>query len=100
MIDAHCHLYSDKFEHDLDEVIRRAETYLSGIVISAVDMISLEKSLDIRRRYPDFIHVTAGIHPRKTAELNDGQRNQLWDAIEDVRSEIIAVGDSHTCIPV
>ncbi len=93
MIDAHCHLYSDKFEHDLDVVIRRAQKYLSGIVISAVDLHSLEKSLDIRRRYPDFIHVTAGIHPRNTAELDDDERRQLWRAIGCVRAKIIAVGE-------
>lgn len=93
MIDAHCHLYSDKFEHDLDAVIRRAEKNLSGIVISAVDLYSLEKSLDIRRRYPDFIHVTAGIHPRKTTEFDNDQRRRLWHAIGCVRSQIIAVGE-------
>jgi len=93
VIDAHCHLYSDKFEHDLDAVIRRAEKHLSGIVISAVDLYSLEKSLDIRRRYPGLIHVTAGIHPRKAAELSDSERIRLWDAFERVRAEIIGVGE-------
>lgn len=93
MIDAHCHLYSDKFKHDLDAVIRRAQKYLSGIVISAVDLHSLEKSLGICRRYPDFIYVTAGIHPRKTAELDDDERRQLWRAIGRVRAKIIAVGE-------
>jgi len=93
VIDAHCHLYSDKFEHDLDAVIRRAEKHLSGVVISAVDLQSLEKSLDIRRRYPGLIHVTAGIHPRKAAELDDSVRNRLWDAVERVRAEIIGVGE-------
>ena len=93
MIDSHCHLYSGKFEHDLDEVIQRAEKYLSGIIISAVDLNSLEISLNIRRSYPNFIHVTAGIHPRKTAELDENERRQLWRAIGCVRPEIVALGE-------
>ena len=65
MIDAHCHLYSDKYDHDLDAVIQRARVSLTAVVISAVDQDSLRKSLNIRSRYPDFIHVTAGVHPRR-----------------------------------
>ena len=93
MIDAHCHLYSDKYNHDLEKVIRQARERLSAIVVSAVDLESLGKSLDIRRRYPDFICVTAGIHPRKAAELDDEERRQFWQAVGRVRSEIVAVGE-------
>ncbi|MGD8382326.1 MAG: TatD family hydrolase, partial [Syntrophobacterales bacterium] len=70
MIDAHCHLYSDKYDHDLDAVIRRARKYLEAVVVSAVDPESLRKSLTIRKKHSDFIHVTAGVHPRNAATLN------------------------------
>ena len=93
MIDAHCHIYSDKFDHDVDEVIGRARERLSGIVVSAVDLQSLEKSLAIRRRHPDFIYVTAGIHPRTAAELDGKTRRQFWHAVGRVRSKIVALGE-------
>jgi TatD DNase family protein len=93
VIDAHCHLYSDKYNHDLDRVIRNARERLAAVVVSAVDSESLGKSLAIRRRHQDFIHVTAGIHPRKTAELGDEERRQFWHAVGRVRSEIVAVGE-------
>lgn len=93
MIDSHCHIYSDKYDHDLDEVIGRARERLSGIVVSAVDMESLEKSLAIRRRHPDFIYVTAGIHPRTAADLGDEARRRFWQAIGRVRNEIVALGE-------
>ena len=47
MIDAHCHLYSDKYNHDLEKVIRHARERLAAIVVSAVDLESLRKSLAI-----------------------------------------------------
>lgn len=93
MIDAHCHLYSNKFDEDLEAVIRRARKQLSAVIISAVDHESLKKSLTIRQRHPDFIYVTAGIHPRKTVEWSDDQLHQLWVAVERIRSDIVAVGE-------
>jgi TatD DNase family protein len=93
VIDAHCHLYSDKYNHDIEYVIRQARERLAAAVVSAVDLESLMKSLAIRRRHPNFIYVTAGIHPRKTAELGDEERRQFWNAVGRVRGEIVAVGE-------
>ena len=93
MIDAHCHLYSDKYDHDLDAVIQRAKKHLQAVIISAVDPESLQKSMSIRRQYPDFIHVTAGIHPRIAAKLNNSQLAQRWHKIKNVKEEIVAVGE-------
>lgn len=93
MIDAHCHLYSDKYHGDLHAVVQRAQEKLLGVVISAVDQGSLQKSLAIRRKYPDFIHVTAGIHPRTAAELTNQELANVWQAIRDVKEEIVALGE-------
>jgi TatD DNase family protein len=93
MIDAHCHLYSDKYQHDLHEVIQRAREKLQGVVISAVDQESLRISLAIRRKYPDFIKVTAGIHPRSAAKLSKEELTELWEAIRTVKEEIVALGE-------
>lgn len=93
MIDAHCHLYSDKYDHDLDAVIQQAQERLEAVVISAVDPESLKKSLTIRRKYPDFIHVTAGVHPRTAATLKKADLTDLWQAIKNVKEEIVAVGE-------
>jgi TatD DNase family protein len=93
MIDAHCHLYSDKYDHDLDAVIQRARKYLEGVVVSAVDPESLQKSLTIRRQHSDFIHVTAGVHPRTAATLKKEKLAQLWQTINNVKEEIVAVGE-------
>jgi TatD DNase family protein len=93
MIDAHCHLYSDKYDHDLDRVIQRAQKMLQAVIISAVDPESLQKSLAIRRNYSDFIHVTAGVHPRNAARLEKTDLAELWQTIYGVKEEIVAVGE-------
>ncbi len=93
MIDAHCHLYSDKYDQDREQVVQRAEARLSAVIISAVDQESLEKSLVIRRKHPEFIYVTAGLHPRGAADLTDKARQSLWQIIDRARHEIVAVGE-------
>jgi TatD DNase family protein len=93
MIDAHCHLYSDKYRDDLHEVVQRAQEKLQLVVISAVDQETLRKSLAIRRKYPDFIKVTAGVHPRSAAKLNKEELTELWQAIRTVKEEIVALGE-------
>jgi len=93
MIDAHCHLYSGKYDHDLPEVIQRAREKLQAVIISAVDLESLQKSLAIRRQYNDFIYLTAGVHPRNAAQLKKRELSELWQAIRSVKEEIVAVGE-------
>ena len=93
MIDAHCHLYSDKYDQDLDRVIQRAQKRLQAVIISAVDPESLQKSLAIRRNYSDFIHVTAGVHPRNAARLEKANLDELWQTIDSIKEEIVAVGE-------
>jgi TatD DNase family protein len=93
MIDAHTHLYSDKYDKDLESVINRARKRLTAVIISAVDSESLQKSLDIRHQHQDFIYVTAGIHPRTTAEINHEDLKQLLNTIDRVRRDIVALGE-------
>jgi TatD DNase family protein len=93
MIDAHCHLYSDKYHDDLHEVVQRAREKLQAVIISAVDLESLQKSLAIHKKYPDFIKVTAGIHPRHAAKLEKEELSEIWRAINSVQEEIVALGE-------
>ena len=93
MIDAHCHLASDKFDLDRDQVIARAQKRLRAVVVSATDRDSLRKSLSLRRRFPDFIYVTAGVYPRRAAELGNDELEELWEAIGAARTELVALGE-------
>lgn len=93
MIDAHCHLYSDKYDQDLNAVIQRARKYLEGVVVSAVDPESLQRSLTIRRQHSGFIHVTAGVHPRTAATLKTENLAQMWQTIKNIKEEIVAIGE-------
>jgi TatD DNase family protein len=93
VIDAHCHLASDKFDRDRERVIARARGRLGAVVVSATDRDSLRKSLSLRRRHPDFIYVTAGVYPRRSAEIGNDELEKLWEAIGAARGELVALGE-------
>lgn len=93
MMDAHCHLNSPKFSKDITEVIKRAKKEINGIVTSAVSIEGLLKSLELRKDYPDFIHVTAGIYPAHTANIGERELEEHINHIIELKKEIVAIGE-------
>ncbi|WP_086981930.1 TatD family hydrolase [Vibrio aphrogenes] len=64
MIDSHAHIYAKDFEHDLDDVIQRAqEVGISKILLPNIDLNSIEPMLATEARYPDICHSMMGLHP-------------------------------------
>ncbi len=63
LTDTHCHLYLNKFEHDLDEVLRRAvEAGIDSIYLPAIDWDSLAEMEKLEHPEITFYKM-AGIHP-------------------------------------
>lgn len=81
LIDTHCHLYSEEFAADIDDVIQRATVagvskfYLPGIDSQAIDaMIGLEKT------FPGKCIAMMGLHPCYVKEnyMDELQIVQDW----------------------
>ncbi|MHA6697512.1 TatD family hydrolase [Chryseobacterium sp. A301] len=64
MIDTHTHLYSEAFEQDRDQVIKRAqEVGVEKFYLPAIDSSTHESMLALEKRYPDSIYAMMGLHP-------------------------------------
>ena len=76
IIDTHSHIYYDKFNHDIDEVIKRAiDADIEKIICVAVDLYTSEKCLILSEKYP-IVYMTAGIHPHEAKNVpNDYLKN-------------------------
>jgi len=64
LIDSHCHLYSQEFKDDIDEVMQRAT--LEGVekfFLPAIDSSSLEAMLLMEEKYPGKCVAMMGLHP-------------------------------------
>lgn len=63
-IDTHTHLYSDRFESDRDEMIRR--TIAAGVeqlLLPNIDVASIGPMKTLAEAWPNNIHMMMGLHP-------------------------------------
>ena len=69
MVDTHCHLDSQSFENDLEQVIARAyEQNVAKIIIPGADIRTLPLAQNIAHTYPN-VYFAAGVHPNEIVEI-------------------------------
>ena len=62
--DTHTHLYSEAFNEDRHEMIKRAlETKVSRFFIPAIDSTYTESMLQLEKDYPENVFLMMGLHP-------------------------------------
>ena len=64
LIDTHCHLYSNDFESDRDEVIRRAKNVgVSKFYLPSIDSKVLDEMMKMEMDYMGECFAMMGLHP-------------------------------------
>lgn len=92
MIDTHSHIYSEDFDVDRAEAIRRArEVGVKHIILPNVDSETLPQMLALEAEYPGFCHASIGLHPTSVKE-NYIQELALIES-ELKRRDWIAIGE-------
>ncbi|SDM87235.1 TatD family hydrolase [Kriegella aquimaris] len=67
--DTHTHLYSEAFDGDRDEVIKKAiENGVERFFIPAIDSTYTQAMLDLEKAYPDNVFLMMGLHPTHVKE--------------------------------
>ena len=90
-IDSHAHLEMPDYDHDRDEMIKRAlDQGIENIVTIGIDKEECEQAIKLSAAYP-FIYVALGLHPHN-AKKSD---NKLFDFIkENARhKKVVALGE-------
>jgi len=90
-IDTHCHIYYDKYEHDINDVINRANNNnVNNIICVGVDLDSSKKSLELAKQYKS-VFATVGYHPH---EAKLAPKNYL-EGIKNIsrESKVVAIGE-------
>lgn len=78
LIDTHCHLFLPEFDHDRDEMIRRAlDSGVIRFVLPHVDSNTTEGLLELARKYPGQCLPLMGLHP---TSVNAEFENELKHA--------------------
>ncbi|MEM0473105.1 MAG: TatD family hydrolase [Candidatus Aenigmatarchaeota archaeon] len=92
MIDTHCHLTYKGLDEIKDQVISEARKDMFGIVTCGLPE-DADKALQLSAKYPDFVHVTLGLHPTDVLGMNDEQIESFKQFITKNKSKIIAIGE-------
>ena len=69
LIDTHSHIYSEEYNGEIDEVIKRAlENGVEKILLPNIDSSSIKMMLDMTNRYKNICFPMMGIHPTSVKE--------------------------------
>ena len=90
LIDSHCHIDSDRYNDDRDDVIKRIGEELDFAVNIGYDMSSSIESLNLAKKY-DFIYATVGFHPADLKGYNEETERQMEQLAWDER--VVAIGE-------
>src|SRR5579872_4176849 len=92
MIDTHCHIQTEQFDADREEVIAKAESAgVTHFIVPAIDLQSFGATLKIASEHGN-IFCGLGIHPHSATEWSDDVRQKIGDEIER-NPKIVAVGE-------
>lgn len=92
MIDTHSHIYSEEFDDDRDEVIRRAkEIGVKHIILPNCDSTTLPQMLALEAACPGYCHATIGLHPTSIKENYKEELALVRSELE--RRDYMAIGE-------
>lgn len=93
LIDTHAHLYLPEFDHDRDDVLRRAlDNNIRKIFLPNIDTETLTPMLSLCDRYPDILYPMAGLHPTSVDASFTNALNKIKPLLDEGR--VIAIGET------
>jgi len=64
LVDTHAHVFLDPFKDDLNEVVNRSlENDVRHIFMPNIDTSTVERMLEVERKFPGHCHPMIGLHP-------------------------------------
>ena len=90
-IDTHCHIYMDKFNMNIDEIINNAKkNNVNKLISIGVDLNSSLQCVDLADKY-DEIYATVGIHPHEADKVDGNYLKKIQDLSS--HPKVVAIGE-------
>ena len=93
MIDSHCHLEQKDYDPDREEVILNCKKELKAVVTCCAHMRDFNKSLEIIKKYPNFVFLTAGFHPEYISEVPENEINKYFEELAKNKKYLVGIGE-------
>lgn len=94
LADTHCHLTSEEFENDMEDVLERAcENRLSRILVVGSDLHSSGKAVAMADRESGLsIYASAGIHPHDSGSFPESLPGEITEYAAE--EKVAAIGET------
>lgn len=90
-IDSHAHLFYPDYEHDIDEVIRRAnDAGVAFFVVPGTNVETSRKAIALAERHAS-VYACVGIHPLDVSDANDASLDEIERLSE--HKKVVAIGE-------
>ena len=90
--DTHTHLYSEQFDEDREEMMKRAlDAGVSRFFIPAIDSSYTQRMLDLEQQYPKETFLMMGLHPTSVKENYREELALVHEWIE--KRDFIGIGE-------
>lgn len=91
-IDSHCHLLSEEYEQDLDQVVEHCkENGVKRVLLITLSEQETKKALQLHDQDPFFFQVAAGVYPLDVYDQTEEDWQRLFQLVQDER--ICAIGE-------
>jgi len=82
--DTHTHLYSEAFEADRTEMIKRAiEANVKRFFVPAIDSTYTKSMLQLKKDYPENVFLMMGLHPTHVKENYKEELTHVQDMLAE-----------------
>lgn len=91
MIDTHCHLHSQEFDDNREELLLQIKQNNIKAILVGTSIEDSIKAINLARQY-EFLYASAGIHPHEYEEINlDISSLEMYKILS--RETIVAIGE-------
>jgi TatD DNase family protein len=91
LVDSHCHLFSNLFADDFDEVLSHAwENGITRILMPGIDLETSEQVVALSERYPN-LYAAVGVHPNDAQGWQKDSQARLGSLA--AHPKVVAIGE-------
>ncbi|MCK5780094.1 MAG: TatD family hydrolase [Psychrilyobacter sp.] len=90
LVDTHCHIDSDRYDEDRDEILKDIEENLEFAVNIGYDFDSSKRSVELADKY-NYMYAVVGIHPTDIGGYNEKLEGELEELSKN--SKVVAIGE-------
>lgn len=93
LVDSHCHLDMEAYQHDLKSVLHTAHSHgIKTVITIGIDLQSSKNAIRIAMQH-QMVKATVGIHPHDVGNITDNDIEEISKLIDRQRDNVVGYGE-------